>query len=270
MSMPADTSSATHLRITHIGGPTTLIEIGALRIVTDPTFEPAGYRYDAGGQEIRKTADPAVAADALGPLDVVLLSHDLHRDNLDPAGRAVLARARLTLATPDGAERLGENARGLATWESLDLTGADGLTVRITTTPARHGPEQVAPSLAGHVTGWLLEWEGQRHGALYISGDTVLFDGVEEVARRTRVGLALLHCGAARADRFGPYDITFTGVEAAQAAKLLGDATIIPVHYEGWSHFSEGRAEIEQAFAAAGISPRLRWLPLGQAVTLEV
>lgn len=259
-----------HVRITHIGGPTALIEIGAQRILTDPTFEPAGYRYDAGGQEIRKTADPAVAADALGPVDVVLLSHDLHRDNLDPAGRALLARARLTLTTPGGAERLGGNVRGLAAWETLDLAGADGLTVRITATPARHGPEQVAPTLAGHVTGWLLEWDGQRHGALYISGDTVLFEGVEEVARRTRIGLALLHCGAARADRFGPYDITFTGSEAAQAAQLLGDATIIPVHYEGWSHFTEGRAEIERAFAAAGLSPRLRFLPLGEPTMVEI
>jgi L-ascorbate metabolism protein UlaG (beta-lactamase superfamily) len=142
--------------------------------------------------------------------------------------------------------------------------------VRITATPARHGPEQVAPTLAGHVTGWLLEWDGQRHGALYISGDTVLFEGVEEVARRTRIGLALLHCGAARADRFGPYDITFTGSEAAQAAQLLGDATIIPVHYEGWSHFTEGRAEIERAFAAAGLSPRLRFLPLGKPTMVEI
>jgi L-ascorbate metabolism protein UlaG (beta-lactamase superfamily) len=267
MTAPTD---RVHVRITHIGGPTALIEIGAQRILTDPTFEPAGYHYDAGGQDIRKTADPAVAADALGPVDVVLLSHDLHRDNLDPAGRAVLAQAQLALATPDGAERLGGNARGLAAWESLDLTGADSLTVRITATPARHGPEQVAPALAGHVTGWLLEWDSQRHGALYISGDTVLFEGVEEVARRHRIGLALLHCGAARADRFGPYDITFTGAEAAQAAQLLGDATIIPVHYEGWSHFSEGRAEIEQAFAAAGLAQRLRFLPLGQAVTLDV
>ncbi|HEX8729507.1 MAG TPA: MBL fold metallo-hydrolase [Ktedonobacterales bacterium] len=270
MSTPSDTDHAPRLRITHIGGPTALIEIGALRILTDPTFEPAGYSYNAGGQEIRKTADPAISAAALGPVDAVLLSHDHHGDNLDPAGRAYLAQAQRTLTTPEGAQRLGGNARGVAVGETLSLTGADGLVVRVTATPARHGPEQVAPALAGHVTGWLLEWDGQRHGALYISGDTVLFPGVEEVTRSHRIGTALLHCGAARAQRFGPYDITLTGVEAAQVAQLLGDATVIPLHYEGWSHFTEGRAEIEQAFAAAGLLPRLRFLPLGQPVTLEV
>lgn len=268
MNMPSGVNPA-QVRITHIGGPTALIEVGSLRLLSDPTFEPAGYTYNAGGQAISKMASPAVAASALGPVDTILLSHDQHGDNLDPAGRALLSQARQTLTTPEGAQRLGGNARGVATWETLSLTQPDGPTVRVTATPARHGPEQVAP-FAGHVTGWLLEWEGQRRGALYISGDSVLFDGVEEVAQRHRIGVALLHFGAARAQRFGPFDITFTGVEGAQLAALLGDATIIPVHYEGWSHFSEGRAEIEQAFAAAGLSARLRFLPLGQPITLDI
>lgn len=259
------------IRITHIGGPSALIEVGALRLLTDPTFEPAGYSYPAGGQVIAKTADPAITTTALGAVDVVLLSHDQHGDNLDPAGRVYLAvQAGATLTTPEGAQRLGGKARGVATWETVQLDAGDGLTVRVTATPARHGPAQVAPTYAGHVTGWLLEWDGQQRGAVYLSGDTVFFEGVAQVAERTRIGLALLNCGAARAERFGPYDITFTGAEAAQAAQTLGSATIIPLHYEGWSHFSEGRAEVEQAFAAAGLTERLRILPIGQPVTLEV
>lgn len=268
MTTPTNTDRA-HVRVTHIGGPTALIEIGALCILTDPTFEPMGYSYNAGGQEIRKTADPAISAAALGPVDVVLLSHDQHGDNLDPAGRAYLPQAKQTLTTPEGAQRLGGNAQGVPTWQTVEVTGADGLSLRITATPARHGPEQVAP-FAGHVTGWLLEWDGQRNGSLYLSGDTVFFEGVEEVARRGRVSLALLNFGAARAQRFGPFDITFTGEEGAQAAKLLGDATIIPLHYEGWSHFSQGRVEVEQAFDAAGLTGRLRFLPIGETVTLDV
>lgn len=36
-------------------------------------------------------------------------------------------------------------------------------------------------------------------------------------------------------------------------------ALLVPVHYEGWEHFSESRSEIERAFAAAGLAGRLRW-----------
>jgi len=33
------------VRITHIGGPTALIDVGEWRLLTDPTFDPPGRRY---------------------------------------------------------------------------------------------------------------------------------------------------------------------------------------------------------------------------------
>jgi hypothetical protein len=45
--------------------------------------------------------------------------------------------------------------------------------------------------------------------------------------------------------------------------------TIIPIHYEGWKHFSEGRAALESAVAAARLSAELRWLSLGLPATID-
>jgi L-ascorbate metabolism protein UlaG (beta-lactamase superfamily) len=257
------------IRLTHIGGPTALIEIGQLLILTDPTLESAGYHYVAGQQVITKTTSPALVASAPWPVDAILLSHDQHGDNLDPAGRAYLSQGKQMLTTPVAAQRLGGNARGVPTWETVNLRGVNGLEVRVTATPARHGPEEIKEA-TGNVTGWMLEWEGQRRGALYISGDTVLFEGLEEIARRYQVGVALLHFGAARAQRFGPYNITFSGVEGVQFAKMLGEATVVPIHYEGWTHLTEGRDEIEQAFTAAGLEKRLRFLPFGRPISIDI
>ena len=82
------------VRLTHIGGPTVLIEVGGWRLLTDPTFDPPGRRYFFGwGTVSRKLAGPAIAAAELAPIDAVLLSHDHHGDNLDPAGRALLPSA---------------------------------------------------------------------------------------------------------------------------------------------------------------------------------
>jgi len=258
------------VRLTYIGGPTVLIEIGQLRFLTDPSFELAGYHYMAGPQVVSKTASPAIPASTLGPVDAILLSHDQHNDNLDPAGRAYLAQAKQILITPAGAQRLDSNACGVPTWETVTLKDASGLDIRITATPARHGPEEVKAA-TGDVNGWILEWEGQRHGALYISGDTVLFEGLEEVARRYRIAVALLHLGAAYAQRFGSVHLTLTGAEGAQFAMMLGEAaTIIPIHYDGWTHYTEGRDGIEQAFTAAGLEKQLRFLPFGQAVSIDI
>ncbi len=184
-------------------------------------------------------------------------------------GESYLAQGKQVLTTPASAQRLGGDVRCVSTWETVNLGDGNGLEVRVTATPARHGSEEIQEA-TGHVNGWMLEWEGQRRGALYISGDTVLYEGLEEIARRYRVGVALLHFGAARAQRFGQAHLTLTGVEGAQFAQMLDAATIVPLHYEGWTHLTEGHDEIEQAFTATGLEKRLRFLPLGQPVALDL
>jgi L-ascorbate metabolism protein UlaG (beta-lactamase superfamily) len=118
-------------RITHIGGPTTLIEAGDWRLLTDPTFDPPGHRYRFGwGTSSHKTAGPALTPAELPPIDAVLLSHDHHGDNLDLAGRALLASADTVLTTPSGARSLGGNARALAPWTThrLEAPGRPAIT----------------------------------------------------------------------------------------------------------------------------------------------
>jgi L-ascorbate metabolism protein UlaG (beta-lactamase superfamily) len=94
--------------ITHIGGPTVLIEVGGWRILTDPTFDPPGEHWNFGwGATSRKLAGPAIAPTDIGPIDIVLLSHDHHGDNLDHAGREMLSRAGTVVTTIPGKRRLG-------------------------------------------------------------------------------------------------------------------------------------------------------------------
>ena len=73
----------------------------------------------------------------------------------------------------------------------------------------------------GQVTGFALGWEGQRDGQLWISGDTVLYDGVKDVADRLDVGTAILHLGGVRFPVSGPLRYTMTGAEAVELCALL-------------------------------------------------
>ncbi len=108
----------TGIRLTHIGGPTVLIEAEGWRILTDPTFDPPGRTYKFGwGTKSTKLSGPALAPDDLGPIDAVLVSHDHHGDNLDDAGRALLAAAPMVITTNVGARRLGRRVRGLDPWD---------------------------------------------------------------------------------------------------------------------------------------------------------
>lgn len=257
------------LRATYIGGPTALLEVAGVRLLTDPTFDPAGTEYRTPVYTLRKTTDPAVAASALGPIDAVLLSHDHHFDNLDHAGRALLPTAARVLTTPVGAERLGGNAVGLAPWATTEVQAPDGRALRVTATPARHGPPD---GDRGPVTGFLLTDaaapDAPSTPAIYVSGDTVWYDGLAPIAARADVRIAVLFLGAARVREVGPAHLTFAAPEAVTAARAFPNATIVPLHYAGWEHFSEGRAEVERAFQDAGLAERLCWLEPGRATVL--
>jgi hypothetical protein len=107
------------------------------------------------------------------------------------------------------------------------------------------------------------------HSAIYLSVDTVWYEGVAEVSQRFPVRIAILFMGAGRIPEVGPAHLTFTAEEAVVAARAFSDAVIIPLHYEGWAHFSESRKEIEGAFANAGMKGRLRWMEPGCATDLS-
>ena len=251
------------MRITHIGGPTALIELGGWRLLTDPTFDAPGRRYAFGwGTSSRKLAGPAIAAADLGAIDAVLLSHDQHDDNLDAAGRALLPSAAAVVTTTAGARRLGGAARGLSPWQTTRLEAPDRPPLEITATPCRHGPPLSGP-LIGEVIGFAL-------GGLWISGDTVLYDGVRAVAERLTVDVAVLHLGGVRFPVTGPARYTMTGRDAVELCGLLRPRVAIPIHYEGWSHFRDGADGLERALARApdDIRRRFRRLPLGIPVTI--
>jgi len=256
--------------ITHIGGPTALIEAAGWRILTDPTFDDPGRTYRFGwGTSSRKLAGPSIAAADIGPIDAILLTHDHHDDNLDAAGRALLPSAGLVVTTASGAERLGGGARGLADWQTTVLQAPGKPSIEVTATPCRHGPPLSHP-LVGDVIGFALRWDGQGDGVLWVSGDTVLYDGVRQVAGRLIVDTAILHLGGVQFPVTGPLRYTMTASDAIELCGLLRPRTVIPIHYEGWSHFKEGREAIERAFAAAPGEFResVRWLPLATRTAL--
>ena len=196
-------TDARPLTITYIGGPTALIDWGGLRLLTDPGFDPPG-EYKTGPVVLRKTAGPALPPESLGRVDIALLSHDHHADNLDHSGRAFLTQVGSVFTTPAGAERLGGHTTGLANWQSSDI-----------------------------------------------------------------VRTAVLFMGAARVPAVGTTDaLTMTAADGIEAARAFSHATIVPLHFEGWEHFSESREVIARAFDAAGIGRRVRWMAPGDTITV--
>lgn len=258
--------STAALAVQYLGGPTAVVEIGGLRLLTDPTFDPPGD-YHLGQRTLVKTGPSALAPDALGAVDAVLLSHDQHPDNLDRLGRAYLGRVPLVLSTASARERLAGPVQALPNWQHVDLRRPDGGVLRVTGVPAQHGPDGTE-HLVGEVTGFVLSGAGLP--TVYVSGDNASLEVVQAIAERIGpVGIALLFAGGAQTALLGDAYLTLTSALAAEATRILGVRHVVPLHFEGWAHFTQGRNSLLEAFEHAGLSDRLHLPSLGERLELR-
>ncbi|MEV6838149.1 MBL fold metallo-hydrolase [Streptomyces sp. NPDC051133] len=251
---PAEPAERVPVRV--LGGPTVLVEYGGLRFLTDPTFDGPGAYPSPGARTLVKTAPPLTTPAELGPVDVVLLSHDQHADNLDHSGRALLAATPRTLTTPAAADRLGGTTEPLTPWQSVELPRPDGGTVTVTAAPALHGPEGSEP-IVGEVTGFLLT--SADLPSLYVSGDNASLELVQEISDRYGpVDTAVLFAGAPRMPALDDALLVLDGTGAATAARLLGARRVVPAHCDSWAHFTETREDLVRAFEKEGLADLLQ------------
>jgi L-ascorbate metabolism protein UlaG (beta-lactamase superfamily) len=251
--------------VRYVGGPTAVIDVGGLRLLTDPTFDPPGD-HPIGSRRLTKTAGTAFGPEAVGPVDAVLLSHDQHPDNLDCQGREYLGRAPVVLSTGSAAQRLGPAVTVLSNWTDYQFSLPGGA-LRVTGVPAQHGPDGTE-HMVGEVTGFVLS--GDDLPTVYVSGDNASLNVVRAVADRIgRIDVALLFAGGAQTELLGDAYLTLTSAQAAEAARILDARHVVPLHFEGWQHFTEGADTLTAAFAEAGLDERLYLLKPGEQFALQ-
>lgn len=256
--------------ITHIDTACVLIEINGFKILTDPTLDEAGGLYHHGfGSLSRKTESPALHQAGIGHVDLVLLSHHQHKDNFDNKGQAFTAGVSQVLSTR-AAARAHRYMTGLDDWETIAIATSAVPGLKITATPAQHHPSWVPEFLSGKVIGFVIEFEGQKNGVIYIAGDTVFFSGIIEVAKRFNVDIGIFHVGSAQFRYLtGFAQFTMDSSDLLKAIKVLCPNRIIPVHYKGWSHFKEKEGTLRNAIASNfDVSDRTVFLEPGVATLL--
>jgi L-ascorbate metabolism protein UlaG (beta-lactamase superfamily) len=247
------------LGIQLVGGPTAILEYGGLRWLTDPALSPPG---EYGG--LTKLTGPAVDITRQEPIDVVLLSHHHHSDNLDPAGKAFLPSAGQVLSTIRAAEELGGNVVGMEPWSKVEVESPSAGTVNVTAVHAQHGPDGT-DEIQGPVLGFVLSAPGAHQ--IYVSGDNASRDVVRTIGQRTgEPPIAILNAGAVQLSKFDGAYLTLSADHAADVAQILRAQLVIPLHFEGWAHFTQGADELKAAFSGNGIRDRLLMLERGQRV----
>jgi L-ascorbate metabolism protein UlaG (beta-lactamase superfamily) len=247
-------------RITYVGHATVLLELGGVRLLTDPVL-----RARVGALR-RHGSRPAPAVTE--GVDAVLISH-LHHDHLDLPSLCRLGRD-VPLLVPDGAGTFLRR-KGFAQVTELSpdqSTHVGGL--EITAVPAVHegrrwprGPH--AAAIGFHVAGLR---------RLYFAGDTGPFDRMSNLS--AGLDLALLPIwGWGR--KLGPGHLDPR--QAAEAAALLRPRIAVPIHWGTFLPVGLGRRwrellewpgrEFADQMASLAPAVEARVLAPGESLALE-
>ena len=222
------------MRLTLVRNATIVVELGGRRILVDPMLDDAGARPPIEGtanQVANPTAPlPFPADEVVRGLDAVLVTHR-HRDHLDATAEELLPRDVPVFCQPQDAPALA--GLGLDARPVEDVLRWDGLS--ITRTPARHGTGKMAELLAP-VSGFLVD-------DLYIAGDTVWYEGVEQTIARHEPRVAVVNAGGAEF-LDGGLIVMGTG-DVREVAQRV--PTVVAVHMEALNHCFLEREALRRA-----------------------
>ena len=237
------------LRLTWLGHATVLAEIQGRRVLFDPVW---GERCTpVPGIGPRRLHPNPIPLESLGPVDVVVVSHD-HYDHLDMDAIRALVRSGADFAVPLGVgahlEHWGVPADRLVELDWQESARVAGLT--LTATPARHycarGPRTGTHQLWAS---WVVA--GAEH-RLFHSGDSGYFPGFAEIgAQHGPFDATMIQVGAY--SEFWP-EVHMTPEEGVRAHGDLGaGAVLLPIHWATFDLAPHPWAEpIERTLAAAG------------------
>jgi L-ascorbate metabolism protein UlaG (beta-lactamase superfamily) len=199
-------------RVTYVGHATVLIELGGVRLITDPVL-----RSRIG--PLRRHG-PLPLPEVTHHLDALLVSH-LHHDHADLPSLRRIDRDVPTLVAP-GTERFFARRGFTAVTELAPGESVKVGEVAITAVEAKH-PSRRRLERDSEAIGFLLTGTGRR---VYFAGDTDLFDGMRELG--PGLDLALLPIWG-WGSSIGPGHLD--PERAARAAALLSPRIVVPIHW---------------------------------------
>jgi L-ascorbate metabolism protein UlaG (beta-lactamase superfamily) len=203
-------------KINYVGHATVLVDIGELRVLTDPVLRDRLFFLQRHGQ------GPAQGLLADRPPDIVLISH-LHYDHADlPSLRRLPSTT--TVIAPKGSGKYLERWAGVQVHEVSEGDSVPVADVVFTALPAQHGHAYSVPRPMTDCLSFVME----NHQTVYFAGDTDLFEGMSEVGQSYDLDMALLPVWG-YSPRVGAGHLT--PLTAAQALTRLKPRVAVPIHW---------------------------------------
>ncbi|HEV7377023.1 MAG TPA: MBL fold metallo-hydrolase [Pyrinomonadaceae bacterium] len=256
-----------------VGTATVILRYAGFTILTDPNFLHAGDHVHLGyGLTSKRLTNPAIELEDLPPIDFCVLSH-YHGDHFDHIVEERLQKDLPIITTEHAASELKDKnftaTISLDTWDSVTVEKGSAR-VRITSMPGKHGPS-ITDLLLPPVMGSMLEFQPTQERTalrLYITGDTLVHDDLQEIPRRyPEIDLALFHLGGTRI--IGIL-LTMDAEQGVEAIRIINPREVIPIHYNDYEVFKSPLEDFRRAVEAAGFQDRVKYLSHGETYNFEV
>ena len=109
--------------------------------------------------------------------------------------------------------------------------------------------------------------EGPPSLRLYISGDTLMFDGLHDIPRRyPNIDLCLLHLGGTRV---AGILLTTDGTQGVRALQLVRPTAAVPIHYDDYTVFKSPLDDFRRAAEAADLDTEIVYVDRGETVVVD-
>jgi L-ascorbate metabolism protein UlaG (beta-lactamase superfamily) len=246
------------MKFTQIRNATIMVEFAGKKFLVDPMLAEQGGWPGFEGTVNSHTPNPTVALPVslreLLDVDAVIVTHT-HLDHWDDAAKQLVPKDRLLFAQnrKDAQEIQAAGFRNVRVLE--ESNEFDGITML--KTPGQHGRGKVLEGpigeLLGKVCGVVFKHPSEK--TLYIAGDTVWYQGVDESLKKYDPDVVVLNSGDAKV--LPDESIIMSKQDVYEVYKAAPRATIIASHMEAVNHATLSRKELREFLGEKGMTQRV-------------
>ena len=220
-----------NLHLWWLGQSGFLVQWQGRHLLLDPYLSDSlTHKYAQTAKPHVRMTERVVAPERLDFIDVTTSSHN-HTDHLDPdtLGPLLKANPKMELVIPEANREFVVNRLGVVAELPSGLDAGKGVRLpgfKIHGFPAAHNLHEKDSGGRHKFLGYIIEagpW------LIYHSGDTKLFEGMEDGLRQWNIDIALLPINGDSPERQVAGNLD--GREAATLAKAMGARLVIPCHY---------------------------------------